>query len=131
MLNESVKALLKSHLWDLATCGRDGEPNVVPVTFKEVTEEGKLTVGDVFLETTLENLRAGGKIAVSVYDGEKLEGCQIKGTAEYLTAGPVVEAYKKQVEAMFRGAAAAKGALVITPREVIVTTPGPDNKKRL
>ena len=61
MLNESVKALLKSHLWDLATCGRDGEPNVVPVTFKEVTEEGKLTVGDVFLETTLEICAPAGK----------------------------------------------------------------------
>lgn len=39
-------------MWDLATCS-DGEPNVVPVAFKDVTEDGKLVVDDVFLETTL------------------------------------------------------------------------------
>ena len=37
---------------NLATCA-NGEPNVVPVAFKDVTEGGKLVVGDVFLETTL------------------------------------------------------------------------------
>ena len=55
MLNESVIKLLKSGMWDLATCA-DGEPNAVPVAFKDVTEDGKLVVGDVFLETTLNNI---------------------------------------------------------------------------
>ena len=32
---------------------------------------------------------------------------------------------------MFKGALTAKGALIITPEKVIVTTPGPDNKKEL
>lgn len=32
---------------------------------------------------------------------------------------------------MFNGAAAAKGALVIIPKKVIVTTPGAENKKVL
>lgn len=44
--------VIKNGMWDLATCS-DGEPNVVPVAFKDVTEDGKLVVGDVFLETTL------------------------------------------------------------------------------
>lgn len=131
MLNESVKKLLKSSMWDLATCA-NGEPNVVPVAFKEVTEDGKLAVGDVFLATTLNNLRAnGGKIAISVYDAASLEGYQIKGTAVYQTEGALVDAFKQQVEGMFHGAATAKGALVITPEHVIVTTPGADNKKEL
>ena len=43
MLNERVVNLLKAGLWDLATCA-DGEPNVVPVAFKDVTEDGKLKV---------------------------------------------------------------------------------------
>ena len=34
MLNESVIKLLKNGMWDLATCA-NGEPNVVPVAFKE------------------------------------------------------------------------------------------------
>lgn len=130
-MNENVKRLLKKNIWDLATS--DGkEPNVVPVAFKDVTEDGKLTVGDIFLETTLKNLEASGwRIAVSVYDAETMEGYQIKGTAEYRTEGAVVDGYRRQAEQMFKGRQTAKGALVITPEKIIVTTPGPENKKVL
>ena len=130
-MNENVLKLLKSSMWDLATCA-DGEPNVVPVAFKDVTEDGKLLVGDVFLETTLNNIKANnGKIAISVYDPQNLEGYQIKGSAEYVSEGAVVDTFKAMVEKMFNGAATAKGALIITPEKVIVTTPGADNKKVL
>ena len=131
MMNENVLKLLKSSMWDLATCA-DGEPNVVPVAFKDVTEDGKLVVGDVFLETTLKNIRANnGRIAISVYAPQNLEGYQIKGSAEYVSEGAVVDTFKVKVEKMFNGAATAKGALIITPEKVIVTTPGADNKKAL
>ena len=130
-MNESVKKLLKESMWDLATCA-NGEPNVVPVAFKDVTTDGKLVVGDVFLDTTLKNLTAnGGKIAISVYDAKSLEGYQIKGVAEYVTEGEVVKTFKAMVEQMFNGGATAKGALIITPEKVIVTTPGANNKKEL
>lgn len=131
MLNENVKKVLAESMWDLATCAGN-EPNVVPVAFKDVTADGKLVVGDVFLETTLKNLQAnGGKIAISAYDAKSLEGYQIKGTAEYVTEGEVVTTFKNMVEKMFNGAATAKGALIITPEKVIVTTSGADNKKEL
>lgn len=131
MLNENVVKLLKNGMWDLATCA-NGEPNVVPVAFKDVTPDGKLVVGDVFLETTLKNIAANdGKIAISVYDPQSLESYQVKGRAEYVTEGEVVSTFKTMVEKMFNGAATAKGALVITPEKVIVTTPGADNKKEL
>lgn len=131
MMNENVLKLLKNSMWDLAACA-DGEPNVVPVAFKDVAEDGKLVVGDVFLETTLNNIRANnGRIAVSAYDPQNLEGYQIKGTAEYVSEGAVVDNFKAVVEKMFNGAVTAKGALIITPEQVIVTTPGADNKKVL
>ena len=130
-MNDSVKKLLKESMWDLATCA-NGEPNVVPVAFKDVTPDDRLVVGDVFLDTTLKNLAAsGGKIAISVYDAKSLEGYQIKGVAEYVTEGEVVKTFKAMVEKMFHGGATAKGALIITPEKVIVTTPGADNKKEL
>lgn len=131
MLNEKVVRLLKEGMWDLATCA-NGEPNVVPVAFKNVTDDGKLVVGDVFLETTLNNIQTNdGKIAISVYDAKNLEGYQVKGTAEYVAEGAVVDTFKAMVEKMFNGAATAKGALIITPEKVIVTTPGAENKKVL
>ena len=131
MLNESVINLLKNSMWDIATC-TNGEPNVVPVAFKDVTDDGKLVVGDVFLKTTLDNIKANdGKIAISAYDAQSLEGYQIKGTAEYVMEGTIVDTFKAMVEKMFNGAATSKGALIITPSKVIVTTPGSDNKKEL
>lgn len=131
MLNESVINLLRNSMWDIATC-TNGEPNVVPVAFKDVTDDGKLVVGDVFLKTTLDNIKANdGKIAISAYDAQSLEGYQIKGTAEYVMEGTIVDTFKAMVEKMFNGAATAKGALIITPSKVIVTTPGSDNKKEL
>ena len=97
-----------------------------------MTLDGKLVVGDVFLDTTLKNIAANnGKIAISVYDAQSLAGYQIKGTAQYVTEGEVVRTFKAMVEKMFNGAATAKGALIITPEKVIVTTPGADNKKEL
>ena len=54
MLNESVIKVLKNGMWDLATCA-NGEPNVVPVAFKDVTDDGKLVVGDVFYKEEGEN----------------------------------------------------------------------------
>ena len=89
-------------------------------------------VGDVFLETTINNIKANnGKIAVSVYDAQNLEGYQIKGAAEYVTEGTIVDTFKAMVEKMFNGAATAKGALIINPSKVIVTTPGAENKKEI
>lgn len=130
-MNEDVKALLKAGMWDLATCA-DNEPNVVPVAFKDITDDDKLIIGDVFLQTTLQNIKENdGRIAISVYDAEKLKGYQIKGKAEYVTEGDVVNTFKQMVEAMFNGAATAKGALIVTPEKIVVTTPGPDNKKEI
>lgn len=128
-LNENVVAMLKEQPWYLATYNE--EPNAVPVAFKDVTDDGKLLVGDVFLNTTLENIKANKKIAVSVSNAANLEGYQIKGTAEHITEGPIVDTFKKMVEEMFNGAVTAKGALVITPEKVIVSTPGEDNNKVL
>ena len=84
-------------MWDLAACA-NGEQNVVPVAFKDVTDDGKLVVGDVFLETTLNNIKGNnGRIAISAYDAQNLEGYQIKGTAEYVTEGAIVDTFKAMV----------------------------------
>ena len=75
-LNENVKRVLLCSLWDLATCSKEGMPNVVPVTFKGILDDGTLTVGDVFLETTLRNLEEnGGRIASE----GRVDNCSSKG----------------------------------------------------
>lgn len=68
-------------------------------------------------------------ISVNLNGGENLRNPTSFATAEYVTEGALVDTFKQMVEAMFNGAATAKGALIITPNETIVTTPGADNKK--
>ena len=57
MPNKTVLKLLKRGILDPAACP-NREPNVVPVDFYYVIPDGKLVVGDVFLDTTLKNLSA-------------------------------------------------------------------------
>lgn len=128
-MDKNVRKVLNEQVWYLATY--DKEPNAVPVAFKTVLEDGTLAVGDVFMETTLRNIQANRKIAVSVCNASTMEGYQIKGTAQYVTSGETVKMFKQQVETLFQGKTTAKGVLIITPERVIVTTPGPENKKEL
>ena len=128
MLNENVVKVLKAGMWHIATCA-DGVPNVVPVGFKDVTDDGKLLIGDVLMETTVKNILANPKIAISACEGRA--GYQIKGSVEYVTSGPVYDKIQAMAEQLFHGAMKAKGALIVTPERVIVTTAGPDNKKEL
>lgn len=48
---------------------------------------------------------------------------------EYVTEGTVADTFMAMVEKMCNVAATAKGALIITPSKVIVTTPGANQKK--
>lgn len=88
---------------------------------------GMYTAGvlDVFLEHGIKadcvvGVSAGALFGVNFLSGQK---------------GRVIRYNKRfnsdMVETMFKGAVIAKGALIITPTQTIVTTPGADNKKVL
>lgn len=128
-MNENVKKVLKENLWYVATCG--DEMNVTPVGFKDVAEDGTLEIGAVIMTNTLANLKENDKIAIAACNPKTMECYQIKGTAKFVTEGPVVDKYQKMAEAMFKGAMNAKGAIIITPEKVIVASPSPDNGKEI
>lgn len=130
ILNESVVKLLNNQqVWYLGTYS--DEPNAVPILFKEITSDGKLIIGEVFLNVTLKNIEKNSKIAISACDAATMEGYQIKGTAIHMAEGPLVDKYKEIVTKAMHGAASAKGVLIVTPEKVIVTTPCADNGKLL
>lgn len=129
MLPDSVRKVFAENLWYLATCG--DEPNVVPVGFKCVCGDGRLAIGAVLLETTLENIRANGMIAVSAANPLTGEAYQIKGTAELVTAGEAYEHYRRLTEDTFQGAMSLKCAVIVTPRKLINCAPNAQNKEEL
>lgn len=127
---KNVRKVFEENLWFLSTCGEDG-PNVVPVGFKCVTEDGRLAIGAVLLETTLENIRANGRIAVAAADPLTAEAYQVKGRAELVTEGAVYAHYARLAEATFHGARPARCAVIVTPEKLIVASPNGENRKEL
>ena len=129
MIPDNVKKLFQEHLWYIATYG--DEPNVVPVGFKCVCDDGRLAIGAVLLEITLENIKANGKIAVSCADPLTGEAYQIKGTAELVTEGEAYDHYQKLTEDTFKGAMPLKCAVIITPEKLINCSPNEHNKEEI
>ena len=129
MIPDNVKKLFREQLWYIATYG--DEPNVVPVGFKCVCDDGRLAVGAVLLETTLENIKVNGKIAVSCADSLTGEAYQIKGAAELVTDGSEYDHYQKLTEDTFKGAMPLKCAVIITPEKLINCSPNEHNKEEI
>lgn len=129
MIPANVKKVFDENTWFIATCG--SEPNVVPVGFKCVTEDGEFAIGAVLLETTLKNIEANGKIAIAACDGATAESYQVKGTARFVNDGPVYDFFKKLADDTFGGALPLKCAVVVKPEKLIVASPGGENKSEL
>ena len=129
MIPENVKKIFEEHLWFISTFG--DEPNVVPVGFKCVTDDGKLAIGAVLLETTLENIKRNSKVAIAAANHLTAEAYQIKGTAELVTEGAAYEHYAKLSEDIFKGAYPLKYAVIVTPEKLITATPNGHNKEEI
>lgn len=129
MIPDNVKKVFEENLWYIATCG--DEPSVVPVGFKQVCGDGRLAIGAVLLETTLENIRANSKVAVACANPLTGEAYQIKGTAELVTEGEAYEHYQKLTEDTFKGIMQLKCAVIITPEKLINASPNEHNKEEI
>ena len=129
MIPDNVKKVLTENLWYIATSGE--EPNVVPVGFKCVCDDGRLAIGAILLDTTLENIRVNGRIAVACANPLTGEAYQIKGTAELVTEGEAYEHYLKLTEETFKGDMWLKCAVIITPERLINASPNEHNKEEI
>lgn len=126
-MTDAVKKVFAENPWFLATF--DDEPNVVPVGFKCVGEDGKFYIGAVLLDTTLKNIEKNGKIAIAAAAGA--ESYQLKGKAEFVTEGEIFDYFEKLTVDTFGGALHAKCAVAVTPEKLIVASPNGDNRKEL
>ena len=96
-----------------------------------VCDDGKLAIGAVLLETSLENIKANGKIAVACANPVTGEAYQIKGTAELVNEGEAYEHYRKLTQDTFKGAMELKCAVIITPEKLINASPNEHNKEEI
>ena len=129
MIPEKIKSFLNKNLWYVATCGQ--ELNVVPVGFKRVCEDGRLAIGAVLFETTLENIKTDSRLAVACADPLTGEAYQLKGTAELLYEGEGYDHYNKLTNDIYKGAMQLKCVIIITPEKIINASPNEHNKEEI
>lgn len=85
-LNENAATLLNNQrIWYLGTFG--AEPNAVPVFFKAIAEDGTLLVADVFMNKTLRNVEANGKVSISACDAQTMVRISAQGNRRSSEAG--------------------------------------------
>lgn len=106
-------------------------PNVSCIGFKEILDDGKLLLCDVFMDHTLKNILANGKVAITACSIEKMEAYQISGTAEYLKDSPYLESWKALAGSMSGGKLQPKGVVIVTPEAVRVMSASGENGKEL
>ncbi|MDL2215477.1 pyridoxamine 5'-phosphate oxidase family protein [Ruminococcaceae bacterium OttesenSCG-928-N02] len=117
--------------WYIATTSANGEPNAIPCTFKTILPNGNIAFAQVFMETTVANVQANGRAAVSAHSPEKMQGYQIKGSAVYVNEGETFERFAATVSEKTGGRLNPTGMVEISPERIILTGPGPDCKKEL
>jgi len=123
-LTEEIKTAMGTmKVFPVATASADGWPNVVPIGFVQLVDDGTIWLADNFMLKTLANVKENPKISIYVW-GPETKGCfQIKGFVEVKTNGPEFE---KMQEIVFEKNSnlPAKGLLVMTITEVFECAPG-------
>lgn len=112
----------------LATCSRDGIPNVAPMGAFKLLDDETLLISDQYMNKTLKNVTSNPHAAIS-YWGDK-GGFQIKGTISVHTNDQV---FKDNVEWMKvrMPKLTPKGALLMKITDVFSIKPGTEAGKKI
>ena len=97
-LTSEMKAIIEKQLAVIATASKDAIPNVGPKGSLHVIDDETLAYAESTGEKTLVNLKENPKVAVMVIDREKMDGYQIKGTAELLASGDLFDKVARRQE---------------------------------
>lgn len=81
----------------VGTSSKDGIPNIAPKgTFISVLDDETIAYADVFSQKTLANVRQNPNVTIAVIDAKTFKGYQLKGLAEVVEDGALLEDARKQ-----------------------------------
>ena len=120
----------KVRIWALATSGKGGNPNVVPVGSQSFYSEDTVIVLDNRLNKTKKNIIENPSVALTFWDLDARKSFQLKGNAHIETSGKMVEEEIAKYKAR-RPQSNPRGVVVIKIEEIYVTQGGPDTGKRI
>ncbi|NLX49774.1 MAG: pyridoxamine 5-phosphate oxidase [Methanospirillum sp.] len=124
LISDEVKAVFeKNRVFSVATAGRDGTPNVVPIAFVEIKENDQIWIGDNYMKKTLANVLENPRMAIFAYDPDSKQCFQVKGRVDVRTEGPEYKQVRAKIRAK-KETYPAKSLLILTVEEVYSCTPG-------
>jgi hypothetical protein len=122
----------KSRGYAVATCTKNGMPNVVPIHFVKALPDDEIMLADIFMKKTFENIQQNPVVAISVWDWDvkPRKGYQFKGTPRIETSGKIYDMAVEMVKAE-KPDLTPKSAVVVKITDVFVTSPGPNAGKNV
>jgi hypothetical protein len=124
-IKESMKGIKLAYL---ATAGKDGTPNVVPIGAFKLLDDETLLISDQFFKKTLKNLQENPKIALAWW-GEK-DGFQIKADVTIHTDDEIFRQDVAWVRSI-KDTLNPKSAIVAKITGVYIVKSGPDAGKQI
>ena len=132
-LTQDMKDVMeKTRGYAIATCAKDGTPNVVPIHFIKILSDDEIMLADIFMKKTFENIQQNPVMAISVWDWDvkPRKGYQFKGTPRIETSGQIYDMAVEMVKAE-KPDLTAKSAVIVKITDIFVTSPGPNAGKNI
>jgi predicted pyridoxine 5'-phosphate oxidase superfamily flavin-nucleotide-binding protein len=122
----------KTRGYSIATCTKDGTPNVVPIHFVKILSDDEIMLADIFMKKTSENIQQNPIMAISVWDWDvkPRKGYQFKGIPRIETSGEIFDMAVEMVKAE-KPDLAPKSAVIVKITDIFVTSPGPNAGKNV
>jgi uncharacterized protein len=119
MDEDVLRVLAATPVVPVATASKEGEPNVVPMTFVKPLGDSAVLVADNYMHKAAANLAENPRVAICIWDLETRRAYQVKGRAEVLTEGSV---YDEMVPWVLekKPDAPAKAAVVLQVESVFI-----------
>ncbi len=81
----------------VGTSNKKGVPNIsAKGTFISILDDETIAYADVYSLKTLENAKQNPHVTVAVINAKTYKGYQLKGAAEVIESGPILEEARKQ-----------------------------------
>jgi len=120
----------KAKVFTVGTATKNGEPNVIPMTFAKVLSDDEVLLMNNFMKKTIENIRANPRVAISVWKQGDSKGYQFKGNARIETSGKVFDDgvnWARTASPTLN----PKAAVIVKVDSIYSITPGPDAGKKV
>jgi predicted pyridoxine 5'-phosphate oxidase superfamily flavin-nucleotide-binding protein len=111
----------------------DGDvPHLAPVCFVKSLGEGRILIANIFVSKTVENIKAGSKVALGVsFMNNGRDGYLLKGKAEILEKGALFEDFYREIVEKTGGKRKPSSGILVKVEEIYSLKPYRGRKRLL